>query len=499
MLIKNSIIKKIIQKYEKIWSLNYLNSIVGWDTETYMPNAGILARSKVLSNLSSLVQDLYLDSELLNLLDEVRGLSSLNIYERKIIHVLDKQIEIFQKLPKKFVMEFSDLIAGASTTWALAKEKNDLGIFLPSLDKIFDKTRQKADFLGYKNEPYEAIFEQYEEDFSIKDLDSYFDELKKFLEKIDLKNVEFKYSKDFKKVDYNKKNMKDLNSKVLDFFGEDRSNFRIDVSSHPFSIFMSLGDIRLTTNYQKFDFTSSFFPTIHEFGHGLYASQSNTELEYTPLWPETSYVLHESQSRFWENMIGKSRNFIEVFINDFRELSPQFKNYSVEDFYQNFNAVEPSLIRTQADEITYHFHILIRYEIEKALLNNEIKVSEVNELWNSKYKQYLGIIPANYSDGLLQDIHWSFGSIGYFPTYSLGSALSAIWLESVEKDLQWNKIKNLTKGNIDELKIWLKNNIHQYAGTYTFNEMTLKVSDKDFSIKPWEKYIKAKYKLNFDI
>lgn len=475
-----------------------MNYLVGWDIETYMPSDGIVSRAKVLSNVNSIIKNLYLDKELFLLLDKVRCKEDLNIYERKIIHNLDRQIKIYKKLPKKFIIEFSDLITSGSTVWADAKEKNNLGIFLPVLKKIFEKTREKADYIGFVNEPYEAVFDEYEDGFSVVELDAFFNELKIFLSKIDIKKLRHDTKNQFAGISYDKKLLKELNQSILNFLGAEPKRFRLDTSSHPFSLFLSIDDIRMTTNYNKNNFSSSIFATVHEFGHGLFASGANKELEYTPLWPETSYTLHESQSRLWENMIAKNSNFIKVFIQKLKELSPSFRNFTVQDFIENFNKIEPSLIRTQADEITYHYHIIIRYEIERALLNKEIDVSEVNELWNSKYKQYLGIIPKTYSQGILQDIHWSFGNIGYFPTYSLGSVLSAIWLEKIEKDLKWELKETITIEDIAYLKVWLRDNIHQYSGTYTFKEIAKKVNGKEFSVEPWKKYIQKKYQINFD-
>jgi len=498
MLIENKKLKQIISSYERIWSLNYLGALVGWDTETYMPEEGIESRGRVMSHLSSIVQDALLDKKFVKLLKVANDEKMLNVYEKKILHILNTQLEHYQKLPKKFVEEYSNLIASASTVWAKAKIENNISGFLPILEKIFNMTREKADYLGYKNDSYEAIFKQYEDDFSLNELDKYFDDIKIFLAKIDFKKFPNKFNVDIKNSSYDKDKMIVLNNKILEFLSVSPKKFRMDVSAHPFSLFLGLNDIRLTTNYSSRDFSAALLPTIHEFGHGLFASQAEKELEYTPLWPECSYALHESQSRFWENMISRNKAFISKFYEDFIGLNKDFKKLSINDFYNQFNEINPSFIRTNADEITYHYHILIRYEIEKDLLNKRIKVSEVSEVWNQKYKDYLGITPKNLSEGVLQDIHWSFGSIGYFPTYSLGSTMSAIWYELIEKDLHLSTKKIFSIEDIIEIKSWLKTNIHRYAGTYDLKEIVKKVSGKEFSTKPWEEYIKAKYKIYFD-
>jgi carboxypeptidase Taq len=498
MLIQNKKIIEIISSYEKIWSLNYLNTLVGWDTETYMPEEGVEPRGRVMSNLSGLIQDSILDKKFIGLVRKAQDEKGLNVYENKILQVLDKQLSYYQKLPKEFVKEYSMLISSASTIWSKAKQENILSKFLPVLEKIFDMTRQRAEYLGYEKDPYEAIFKEYEDDFTVSDLDEYFASMKKFLGKIDFAKVTNKFEVDIKDSSYDKEKMIILNNQILEFLSVSPKNFRIDVSAHPFSLFLGLNDIRMTTNYSKKDFTAALLPTIHEFGHGLFASQSQKELEYTPLWPECSYALHESQSRFWENMISRNIGFVRRFSPDFKELNMKFQDLTPLDFYEQFNEIKPTLIRTQADEITYHYHIMIRYEIERDLLNKNIKISEVPEIWDQKYQKYLGIKPTNYSDGFLQDIHWAFGSIGYFPTYSLGSVTSAIWYELIEKDLQLSKKECFTIEDIIKVKEWLKNNINKYAGTYNLKEITKKVSGNDFSTDAWEKYIIKKYPIFFD-
>ena len=498
MLITNKKIIEIVTSYEKIWSLNYLNTLVGWDTETYMPEEGVESRGRVMSHLSSIIQDALLDKDFIKLVQVAGDEKDLNIYEKKILQVLNYQLNYYQKLPKKFIEEYSKLISSASTIWAKSKSSNNIKDFLPVLEKIFSMTRERAEYLGYKKDPYEAIFKQYENDFSVSDLDQYFKDMKVFLGKIDFSKLEKKFDIDIKDSTYDKNKMIVLNNKILEYLSVSPKNFRIDVSAHPFSLFLGLNDIRLTTNYAKKDFSAALLPTIHEFGHGLFASQAEKELEYTPLWPECSYALHESQSRFWENMISRSTGFTNNFYKDFIGLNKRFKKLTPLDFNNQFNEIRPSLIRTQADEITYHYHIIIRYEIERDLLNNKIKISDVSEVWDQKYKQYMGIKPRNFGEGVLQDIHWSFGSIGYFPTYSLGSVTSAIWYQEINKELQLTEKETFCVEDILRIKDWLKSNVHKYAGTYDLKEIVKKVSGVDFSTKPWEKYIKEKYDIHFD-
>ena len=233
---------------------------------------------------------------------------------------------------------------------------------------------------------------------------------------------------------------------------------------------------------------------MHEFGHALYDLQSNSDIGYTPIEGGDSLGLQESQSRFWENFVGRSKVFTEKFYKDISRCGKNLKNYSANDFYEYVNNVAPSFIRVEADEVTYHFHIMIRFEIEKALIEGKIAVKDLPDVWNSKYEEYLGIRPQTDTQGVLQDIHWSIGSFGYFPTYSTGTVLSATWAELIEKDLGPISALVESKSGISKIKKWLKKNIHSYGNIYTFNDMVEKTTGREFETTPWKKYLEAKYK-----
>lgn len=492
MKFQNPTIQLLFSNYRSIWSLIYADTLINWDTETYMPEMGVKSRGKVLADINCIIQKLLIDKEFLSILEQATNDKTLNDFEKRAVYRLNKTVKDYLNLPPAFIKEWSELIAGASTIWAKAKKQNDYDAFEPYLNKIFELTRKRAEYLGFGKNLYDSVFDQYEDGMTSVELDDYFTELKTFLNTIDLQKLAKKSPIDLSKDKYSITGMKALNNKVLDYLGQDKKRFRIDTSMHPFSLFLSPDDIRLTTSYPKIDFTCSLFPTIHEFGHGLFASNVDPELEGTPLWPETSYALHESLSRYWENFIGRSRGFVQYFLKDFKKLNKGYQNFTDYEFYNYFNKVEPSLIRVEADEITYHYHIIIRYEIEKALLNKEITTKEAPALWNKLYKKYLNIEPKNFSEGILQDVHWAFGSIGYFPTYSLGSTLSAIWDKKMKKDLGID-FEVLEKSDIRKVNLWFKENIHVNGGAYNLEEISLKAGGKKFSSKPWQEYIKLKY------
>lgn len=492
---KNEAVITLLNLYRPIWSLTYMNNLAGWDTETYLPPKGIQARGQAQSDIAALIQEKFLDPEFILAFENANKQKRLTDAEKAVLRVIGKTIRHYQKLPAAFVKEFSQLVSVASVQWSKARSENNPRVFLPYLQKIFELTKKRADYLGYDKERYDAIFEQYEDGITTEELVHYFEKLKKFLLSIDLKGPKMTQGHIVAESTYHHTRMQGLNDKALRFLGYDPECWRLDVSSHPFSLFMAVDDIRLTTRYPEVDMMASLLPSIHEFGHGLFARNYNRELETTPLWTETSYALHESQSRFWENIIGRSEGFIKAFVKDFNAVLDSDKKLSVKDFWDNLNAVKPSLIRVDADELTYHWHIIIRFEIERAVLNDELKVADIPRVWNEKYQEYLGIVPTKHADGFLQDIHWGFGSIGYFPTYSLGSVTTALWLERIKKDLNWDENAELSFDRIMELNTWFKENIHQFGGIYTLEEVWQRIGGQPFSPDPWIKYIKNKYEI----
>lgn len=341
------------------------------------------------------------------------------------------------------------------------------------------------------------MLDEYEEGLTVEEVEKYFDSIKKPL----IELIEYiKNSKKFipehplEKQEYNIEKMKKLTDKILKFVHYNLSHLRIDVSSHPFSISLGKGDARITTRYEGKNFARSYSSTIHEYGHALYEIQSHDDLNYTPICGGNSLIIHESQSRFWENFVGKSKEFISLLYEDIIDAESSFKKFSIDEMYAYVNLVKPSPIRTDADEVTYHLHVIIRFEIEKALIEGKIKVKDIPKIWGEKYQEYLGITPSNNQEGVLQDVHWSGGMIGYFPTYSLGPALSAMWKNHLEKDM--GKIENIlkTKEGIRKIQDWLKENIHQYGSTYIFRELVKKTTHEEFNSKYLLDYLEKKYK-----
>lgn len=493
----NKNIKSVLQKYESIWAIDHVSYLSSWDLETYMPSMGSKPRGMAMAKLSVLRQTLLLDSIFVQEVESLAQDKGLNDYEKGIVRMLKRELDQYQKLPPQFIEVYEKLINESQIAWRDARQKNKFEIFAPFLEKIVAINRRKADFLGFADHPYDALLNLYEEGLTTKDLDKYFYEVREFvlelLQKIRRK-PDYSQTNALVSMKYDIQKATELSEYILELFGWDKSNLRLDVSTHPFTESMaSKYDVRITTRYEGTNFGSSTGSTIHEYGHALYEMQTDSDLEYTPIGRPSSLTLHESQSRFWENMIGKNPTFLSKILAKVKTLGDEFSSLEVDDLNEYFGLVSPGLIRVEADEVTYHLHILIRFEIEKGLMDGSIHVKDVRGAWNSMYEKYLGIKPSSDALGVLQDVHWSMGAIGYFSTYSLGTVVSAIWKERIEHDI--GLIEEILKkdNGFEQIQNWLEKNIHQYGSTYTFKELISKSAGQEFSIEPWKKYLEHKY------
>ncbi|KKP56149.1 MAG: Thermostable carboxypeptidase 1 [Microgenomates group bacterium GW2011_GWD1_33_9] len=494
---KNPTILKILDYYKNLWALSYVSGIAHWDLETYMPTKGITNRGQALGRIATIRQKMFLNKDFVRLVSTANGLQQLTDQERGVVRLLKRSLDFYQKIPSNFLEKFENLTNTATVVWREAKNNNNFKLFEKDLTKIFDMNRQMAEYLGYKDSPYDALLDLFEEGLTSNKVGPFFDEIRKPLKSLLSKIISSgKYQAQDERVrplqlaKYDKQKMQELNNKILKYLWNDFDRFRLDVSSHPFTTSFGNNDTRITTWYHKSDFARSLLATVHEFGHALYDMQSADEFEMTPIAGGSSLVIHESQSRFWENHIGKSEQFISKFFPDFQKVTGV--ELQVDEVYNYFNQVKPSLLRVEADEVTYHFHIMLRFEIEKGIIDGKLKVKDLPEIWNSKMKKYLGIVPKKASDGPLQDIHWSGGSVGYFPTYSLGTFLSAQWAEAIKVGpSKLNPYKGPTFLET-ETKTWFRGHIHKFGSTYTLENL-LKKNKMKFDPAVNIKYLQKKY------
>lgn len=495
-LFENEVVKEILKKTRVIWALNHASSLMGWDLEVNMPREGVAERGIAAAEIAVLRQKLTLDPELVKLVEKAEGvIDDLNDYEKGVVRVLKREIRIAKSLPPKLVEEYTRLTREARMKWREAKVKDKYEVFKPYLAKIIEYNRKIADYLGYEEHPYDALLDLREEGLRTRDVENIFTVLepgiKKVLDKV-LSESLFPTEHELEKQKYDLDAMERVNEEILRILNYPLGvRGRLDVSAHPFTISLGIRDVRITTRYEGFDFKRSLFAVIHEFGHALYELQIDERLMATPIAGGVSAGMHESQSRFWENIVGRSKQFTEAIYSKLVEHLDFLKKYSPNDLYYYFNTVRPSLIRVEADEVTYNLHILLRFKLEKMMLMGEVKVDELPELWNSEMERLLGVKPKTYREGLLQDIHWS-GGLGGFPGYTLGNIIAAQVKHYMEKEMG-EIYEYVEKLDFKPLQEYLREKIHRWGSTYAPKELLMKSFGEEMNPKYFLNYLEAKY------
>ncbi len=494
-MFENEVIKEIIEKYRVLWAIEHALSLMSWDTETYMPKAAASDRGIAAAELNLLSRKIMLSDEFTSLVDKAEKQEGLNDYEKGVVRVLKRAIRIYKAIPPKLLEELVKTTTKARIVWREAKEKDDYAMFKDYLDKIVKLCREIAEHLGYDEHPYDALLDLHEEGLRTRDVDNIFNaitsDIKSILDKV-LSEGYYPREHPLERVKYDIKAMESVNREILDILGYPKDRARLDVSAHPFTIGMSIYDVRITTRYEGYDFKRSLFSVIHEFGHALYDLQIDPAISKTPIGSGVSLGVHESQSRFWENIIGRSREFTNAIYDILRKHLEFLKDYDVEEVYRYFNCVKPSFIRTEADEVTYNLHILLRFKLEKLMIAGEVKVEELPELWNNTMDELLGIKPSTYREGILQDIHWSMGNIGYFPTYTIGNILSAQIAYHADRDL--GGLKNLVSVlKLEPIREYLKEKIHRWGSTYEPKELIRRSFGEDINPRYFIEYLKSKF------
>lgn len=491
----NPVINKILDAYKPMWSIGHATSLMGWDFETYMPRQGTEERGVAESQLQLLHKHLLLSKDFTELVESAKKEQGLNDTEKGVIRVLDRDITKEKKIPKELTEAESLERVRGNMVWRQARAKSDFQMYQPHLEKMIEIKKQIADKIGYDRHPYDALLDYFEEDLTVADLDNVFNiltpRIQQVLKKlIDLDSPFCRESPLASKYDVQKAD--ELNRQILTLLQYDMERFRIDVSTHPFTQSMGLNDVRITTRYEGTDFKRSISSTIHECGHALYDLQCDQSLSVTPVQGGSSLAIHESQSRFWENIVGRSRPFIQLIAPLVRKQLTFAGQATDDDLYLYFNSVKPDYIRVDADEVTYNLHIAIRYEIEKKIFGGELKVSEIPQFWNDRMEQLLGVRPRQDSEGVLQDTHWSSGLFGYFPTYTLGNLVSAMIASQMRKDLSdyEDKIRN---GDFMPIKEWLRLKIHQHGSVYAPKVLLKNTFNETYNPDYFMTYIETKY------
>lgn len=459
-------------KMQKIADLKYASAVLEWDQEVYMPAGSAETRSRQIATLNELAHTFLTDETLGNLLKELNTKDDLSSEEKKNAALSLEDYERNTKLSPAFVREMSESVHKAYHAWVKARKENDGKIFEAPLQKVVELKKQQADMFGYSHHPYDALMNEYDKGLSVKITDALFAGLQSPLKNL-LNDIQSKQQVNdaFLQQHFDKDKQWNFGIEILKKMGFDFDKGRQDISIHPFTTNFSNSDVRVTTRVDENDFANMTWSCIHEGGHALYEQGLPGEHYGLPLAEYCSLSIHESQSRIWENCIGRGLAFWQHNFPLLQSFFPeQFGNITTEDFFKGINKVQPSLIRTEADELTYHFHVMIRYEIEKLLIEGSISTKDIAALWNELYLKNLGVTVPDDLKGFLQDIHWSHGSFGYFATYSTGSLYAAQFYEAIKKQNRDTE-KNIESGNNGDILQWLRATIHSKGRSYTSEEL----------------------------
>jgi len=490
---------ELLDHYERIVNLESSSMLLSWDQQVMMPEGGAPARSRQLSTLSGLQHDLLTDDRVGELLDELDG-TTLDDKQRAVVREIRHEYDRATAVPRELVETISAKSSEALEQWERARAAEDFSIFAPILEELVDLRREYAEQIDPDRDPYAVLFEEFEPYLGLETADEVLrtlrDELVPLIEAVGDSDVEL--LRPFAAETFPEADQEGLSRDILDRLGYDWDRGRLDISSHPFTSGTQF-DARITTRFDESDPMGAFTATIHEFGHAYYSLGLPTDQYGSPLGESRDLTVHESQSRLWENHVGRSQSFYELVAADFDEHFENLDDPDPRTLYEAANRVyDDNFVRVEADELTYHMHIVVRYEIEKALISGDLDVTDVPEAWNDRYEQYLGIRPETDAEGCLQDIHWSHGHFGYFPTYSLGSVLAAQLYAAAERDLG-DLDDRIREGEFDDLGTWLRENVHRHGARYTTDELVEVATGEPYTAEYFVDYVTGKYGELYDL
>lgn len=476
-------------------------AVLSWDQETYMPAGGGAARAEQIATLEGLAHQRLVSAELETLLTEWidpatgQAADSWDEPSRSLLRETWRDFSRAKKLPSDFVIRLSRECSLAQQAWVTAREESRFSKFLPSLKIILGLKRDEARYLGYRTSPYDALLDTYEPGATIAQLAPLFTQLRErlvpLLRRVQASHVTIDDRCLHQSFDQSKQ--VEFGRLVLTAMGYDFERGRLDLSAHPFTTSFHPTDVRVTTRVFEKDLPSCLFSCIHEGGHGLYDQGLDPRYYGSPLGESVSLGFHESQSRLWENCVGRSRAFWHCFYPMLQHTFPQqLADVPLDRFYAAINRATPSLIRVEADELTYNLHIMLRVEIEQALIEGRAEPDELPGLWNEKMQSYLGIVPERDAEGVLQDVHWSMGAFGYFPTYTLGNLYSVQFFEQATLELPQLE-EEMRAGHLLPLRRWLEQKIHRWGRMFTPDHLARRVTGSGVNPEPFLRYLETKY------
>jgi len=481
----------LLEHYERIANLSGARGVLSWDQQVTMPAGGTPARSKQLSTLSGLRHELLVDEDVAAWLDELEA-AELTDERRAVVREVRREHRRADAVPRELVEELSARSSEALEQWERAKADDDFSTFAPALEELVELRRQYAAEIDPDRDPYAVLFEDYEPYLDLETaervLERLRDRLVPLIDAVADSGVEL--ARPFQGGSYPADTQEELSRVILSELGYDWERGRLDTSSHPFTAGNQF-DCRVTTRFDESDPLGALTATVHEFGHAFYTLGLPREAYGSPLGQSRDLTVHESQSRLWENHVGRTEAFWELFGDDVREHLDV--DATARELFEGANRVyDDNLIRVEADELTYHLHIVVRFEIERDLVAGDLDAAAVPAAWNEKYEQYLGVRPETDAEGCLQDIHWSHGNFGYFPTYSLGSVLAAQLFDAAGEAV--GDVPSLTRaGEFEPLAEWLRENVHRHGARHTTEELVRRATGDGYTADHFLDYVERKY------
>lgn len=491
---------QLVERVQDVGRLRSVGALLDWDQEVMMPAGGVGARAECFALLEALAHERLVSDETRRLLEGAEAGRDLESNDgdfaaKTILRETRRSFDRATKLPTELVKEIAHTSSLAKEAWARARAASQFASFAPLLAKLLDLKRQVADRIGYETEPYDALMDEFEPGATAASVEPIFAELRKAT--VDLlnrvRNARTRPDPTVLERHFPRERQETLSRKMAEAIGFDFTAGRADVSTHPFCTTIGgPGDVRITTRYMDNFLPAALFGTLHECGHALYEQGLPKEHAFTPMADAASLGIHESQSRMWENMVGLSRPF---WVHHYPAVQALFAeslgDVSLDQFYGAINTVRPSFIRVEADELTYNLHIILRFELERAMIRGDVGVSDIPAAWNERFTKMFGITPSKDAEGCLQDIHWSMGAFGYFPTYTLGNLYAAQFFEQAGRDIP-DLQERIAANDHAPLLHWLRDRIHQHGKRYRPGELVERVTGKPLSIGPFVGYLTRK-------
>lgn len=477
---------------KQLYAYLYAMTVIDFDAETVAPEGSADGRAEATEVLSRASFDLLVNDGTATLLKEAAADAETE-QERAEVRNLQRQYDEIARIPADEYAAFTKLCSQSVPAWTKAKRTNDFSLFAPYLEKLIAARRAQARYFAPDRDPYEVLLDRYEKGLTIAQCDEFFATLRETIVPLlaDIQTRGKAVRTDFLDQEWPIDAQRRVSKKIMELWGLDPAHCYLAESEHPFTTEFWRGDVRITTHYMPRDIFSNLYSVAHEGGHALYELNINPDYDYTVVTHGATMGIHESQSRLFENLVGRSRAFVHYLYPTLKELFPaQLADVSAEEIWRAVNRAEPGLIRTEADELTYCLHVMVRYEIEKQLIGGTLEAKDVPAVWAKLYKEYLGIEVPNDRDGCLQDSHWSGGAFGYFPSYALGSAYGAQMLRRMEQDVDvWGAA---AKGDLTPITAWLREKVHQYGGLMEPADV-VKNACGDFSAEDYIQYLTRKY------